>query len=169
MSNMNIDELYPRKWVIPDDLKGKLVEVTITGWEIVTVYNELERSDVRKLAISFKGTDKRLILNKTQTFAIADLLGSRETDDWVGHRIGLAPGVARNKKATIVIRAATPQQPSPLADRSEDDETGIPLDGDDDSEAIDNHIANDGVAAGEDQYIETGHLEDDGEELQIPE
>ena len=62
------------------------------------VYNRQTNGKEQKPAVSFKGAKKRLLLNKTQAFRIAEIVGSPDTDYWRGHSITLRAGVAPNKK-----------------------------------------------------------------------
>lgn len=66
------------------DLQGRDCPVTISQIQF------REFDDGNKIELSFNGTDKKLILNKTNAQTIADLLGD-ETNNWVGQQITLFP------------------------------------------------------------------------------
>jgi len=62
---------------------GKHITVTIDRVEMEKV------GDDQKPVMYFVGKQKGLALNKTNTNAITDILGTDESDDWTGHRISL--------------------------------------------------------------------------------
>ncbi len=106
---MNLKQIFPSPWIDPDDLAGRRVEVVIAGAEIVEVHNRRTNEKEERLALRFERATKRMLLNKTQAFAIADITGSVETDTWAGHHIALRAGRAPNGKPTIVVeRPAVP-------------------------------------------------------------
>ena len=67
------------------DLGGRRINVTIESVELGEINGE------KKLLMSFVGKDKKVAVNKTNSDTITDILGTDETDDWVGHRISLFP------------------------------------------------------------------------------
>ncbi len=81
---MNIDSAFPSKYLKAGDLGGKTVRLRITGMSIEAVGKEKENRPV----LSFNGTDKTLVLNKTNANTITTLYG-RETDNWIGKDIDL--------------------------------------------------------------------------------
>lgn len=109
---MNIKNLFPSKWVSTDDLGNKRVEVTISSCSIETVRDFRTGEDVKKLAIAFTGATKRLLPNKTQCFAIADIAGSYETDHWIGIKVSMRAGRSHNGKNTIIIERPAVQAPA---------------------------------------------------------
>ena len=118
---MNIKKLFPSKWLSPDDLAGRRVEVQISGCAMEEVRNPQTNQTEQKLVIAFAKATKRLIVNKTQAFDIAEITGGYETDEWIGHRVALCVGRARNGKDTIVIEAASVQAPTPHLDADGED------------------------------------------------
>lgn len=100
---MNINQLFPRKWLYPEDLGGRAVTVTIQAATLEEVRNPATNKTEKKLIISFHKATKRLIANKTQAFAIASAAGSPDTDDWPGKQITLSAAIAPNGKATIHV------------------------------------------------------------------
>ena len=83
---MLIDTLYPNKWLKAADLCNKAAVVTIDNVTVMEVGTEREKRPVCK----FVGKEKQLILNKTNTRAIADLYGA-ETDAWHNKKIVIYP------------------------------------------------------------------------------
>lgn len=120
---MNINDLFPRKWLAPTDLAGRTVTVTIQAVTLETVRNPRTQEQERKLCVAFKGAQKRMLCNKTQALAIADAVGAPDTDAWPARRITLSAGVAPNRQPTIVVTpapaaapaAALPAVPTPAA------------------------------------------------------
>lgn len=110
---MNINEAYPTKYLGAADLQGRQVKVTIEDVTRETVGDDI------KPVIYFRGKQKSLVLNKTNAMRIADVLGSGETDHWIGKDIWLhTERVDFQGKRTDAVRvmdrppvtAAAPQQ-----------------------------------------------------------
>jgi hypothetical protein len=122
---MQIDELYPSKFLRAADLNGKPLRVTIVG---------LKREDIggeQKVVLSFTN-EKSLILNKTNARQIAKTLGD-ETRGWASKDIILVPTQVdfRGEMVDAIrVRAATPrpqqqqqqEAPSPDEDPPFDDD-----------------------------------------------
>lgn len=108
---MNVKQIFPSPWLSTDDLGQRRVEVVIAGAEMVEVHNRRTNEKERRLAIRFERASKRMLLNKTQAFRIAELTGQVDTDNWPGHRIALRVGRAPNGKPTILVDA--PSVPAP--------------------------------------------------------
>ena len=115
---MNIQSMFPSKYLKASELPaGKQVKLTIKN---VTVEKFQDGSS--KLAISFQGVDKLLIANKTNTLAIAKVLGD-EADRWVGGKVTLIvmPVTFQNKTVdsirviAVEAAAAGPVAPAPVA------------------------------------------------------
>ena len=83
---MKISDMFSGSFLKAADLKGKMCKVVIES-----VDQELLRGDhgeEEKIVVTFKGRDKRLILNKTNATIIASIHGD-DTDDWSGKEIKL--------------------------------------------------------------------------------
>jgi hypothetical protein len=83
-AQMNIDHLFPSKFLRCVDLNGKPRRVTISA---------IKRDDVggeQKVVISFADESKMLICNKTNARSISKALGN-ETKNWIGRDIVLVP------------------------------------------------------------------------------
>jgi len=72
---MKISEEFPSKYLKAADLGGKEVRVTMANVE------KEKLGDDWKLALYFKGKEKAVILNKTNSNTISDAYGD-DTDDW---------------------------------------------------------------------------------------
>jgi hypothetical protein len=81
---ISIDDVYQGKTIRAADLKNKQVKLTITDVNVET-YDE-----GKKLVLSFKGTEKTMVLNKTNAERIAEWHG-RNPDDWTGKQITIYP------------------------------------------------------------------------------
>ncbi len=103
---MNVNDAFPSKHLKASDLKGAVVPVTISHVDI----EEIGQKKDRKPVVYFAGKDKGLVLNKTNSKRISDLLGSPETDDWAGQRIALYPSETEFQGDTVEcirVKAAT--------------------------------------------------------------
>jgi hypothetical protein len=107
---MTVDDFFPSNFLRPDDLKGKPpVTLTIDG-----VDRQEFRDGTRKPTLSFKGTNKKLILNKTICDVIADAFG-RDMQKWPGHPITVfATRVEFSGKMVDAIRVRVDQAPLPF-------------------------------------------------------
>jgi hypothetical protein len=100
---MNIQQIFPRKWLYPEDLGGRAVTVTIDTATVEDLRNPRTNKMEAKLIVSFAKATKRLVCNKTQAYAIAAAVGSQDTDRWHGCKVTLSAATAPNGKATILI------------------------------------------------------------------
>lgn len=85
---MKLSEAFPSKFLKASDLQGRDVSVTISKVEI----EEFDRrggGKENKLVLSFAGKAKSLVCNKTNAGAIAKVLGTDDTDYWIGRNITL--------------------------------------------------------------------------------
>ena len=82
---MKLDEIFHGDSLKAADLKGKDVTLTISGWAM----KDLDDGD--KPEIRFAETDRTLILNKTNAWAIAEEIGKDDLNDWIGVKIVLYP------------------------------------------------------------------------------
>ena len=113
MNPETVSELFPSKWLKADDL-SQPVSIAIESVQFEDVYDKEERKYVPKLTIAFHKAQKRMIPNKTQCEAIWQITGTERFADWVGHIVQLAPGMALNRKPTIMVsKAASQAKPEP--------------------------------------------------------
>lgn len=147
---MNVQELYPAKWLTPADLKGRSHALDVSGVTLEQVWDTRKKQTVYKLAVAFVRAQKRLLCNKTQSFALAAVCGSPETANWIGHRVVLSPSVAPNGKETIAVTAPT-AQPGPAPAQPADAVATADTDEDEDASEDD---------AGEDDPVTAGDSPD---------
>jgi len=63
--------------------------VTIAGAEVVA-FKDQESGETREsLALSFEELEQRVVTSKTSLQQLVALLGSNETDEWIGKRVTL--------------------------------------------------------------------------------
>lgn len=127
---MKVSEAFPSSFLKAEDLNGKSVTLAIAGADMETL-GQGAKKDTR-LVLSFRGTDKKLVVNKTNANTIAKLYGD-DTDGWIGQRITIMPrevefqgnmvwairvslqkpGVAPAKSAAPVAAVAEEEAPFP--------------------------------------------------------
>ncbi len=84
---MDINNVFPSKYLKAADLKGHRVTVKISGIEMANVGDDSGDKPV----VYFEGKNRGLVLNKTNSNMICEITGSSETDDWVHTSIALFP------------------------------------------------------------------------------
>lgn len=116
---MRTSDAFPSNYLRATDLKGKQPVVTIDKVVLETIGKD------SKLVVYFKGTDKGLVLNKTNANGISDLLGTDETDDWAGKKIKLVTAMVEYQgrrvpavrveeaSGTVSRKPAPPPEPEP--------------------------------------------------------
>ena len=72
---MKISEEFPSKYLKAADLGGREVKVIMQNVEREKLGEDM------KLILYFKGKDRGLVLNKTNSYTVADAYGE-DTDDW---------------------------------------------------------------------------------------
>lgn len=72
---MNMNDIYPSKYLKADDLMGREVRVIMATVEMEKI------GDDNKPVLYFKGKDKGVVLNKTNASTIAAAYGN-ESEDW---------------------------------------------------------------------------------------
>lgn len=106
-----VKDLRNSKYVAKDDVGLDGVLVTITGCKKENVALDTEAPDI-KWTVLFDGVDiegkpiKPLVCNLTNGVAIEAIVGSGNSDDWVGHQIVLYndPAIQYRGKVTGGIR-----------------------------------------------------------------
>jgi len=81
---------FPTKYLKAEDLEGKSFNLTIDHVMREEMFAHGGGTE-NKLVVYFKEAKKGLVLNKTNAFSIAEILGNPETDDWGGGMIQLYP------------------------------------------------------------------------------
>lgn len=81
---MNVNDLFPSKYLKAHDLGGKAFTLTIRAATLEDVGHGAEKE--RKLAIAFDKATKMMLLNRTNAMIIASMYGP-ETDGWKGKAV----------------------------------------------------------------------------------
>jgi hypothetical protein len=92
---MNIQDVFPSRYVRAADLNGKRVTVTIKHVAV----ERMGKDNEAKPVVYFRNATKGLVLNRTNAMAIAALYGP-ETDAWAGKAVTLYPTQVRAFGAT---------------------------------------------------------------------
>lgn len=86
----HVDLLFPSKYLKAADLRGQPVKVVI---EHITPRDELQMKGgkkEKKPVVTLKGKEKKWVLNKTNSQAIAKVYGSRPSA-WIGQTVVIFP------------------------------------------------------------------------------
>ena len=103
---MNINQVYPRKYAVGQDIDGKTPTLAIRA---VTL-EQMGEGGEKKPVIWFTGAKKGVVLNKTMARAIANLYGP-ETDGWTGKYVTLYTDLVKafgENHCAIRIKAPRP-------------------------------------------------------------
>ena len=104
---MNVRNVFPSKWLSADDLGQRRVEVVIAGCTMEEVHNRVTNQKEKKLAVAFEKATKRLLVNKTQAFAMAEIAGVLKTQ---GFKPELSPeGITKFTRGTARIDLLAPE------------------------------------------------------------
>jgi hypothetical protein len=115
---MNINDLYPSKYIKADDIQGQQVQVTIQSVNIEEIADKEHKPVMR-----FIGKEKGMVLNKTNGMACAAIWGDESTA-WQGQRATLlaAPVMFQGKQVMglqllpkLAERAPAAPQANPLS------------------------------------------------------
>ena len=129
-----ISKMYPKTYATADDITEP-VTVTIKAIVQDEVYLPWEKKHVRKWALVFAETKRKIIMGRKLAFEIGEVLESDDTDDWTGRQITLYSepiSVAGKMRRTIRARApeatnGTYTEPDePEADEATEDLADIP-------------------------------------------
>jgi hypothetical protein len=99
----SLKDLWPDKWLRAEHLQGKRPTVAIEAVTVEPLYNPRSKKSEPRLIVAFYGKSLRLVANKTQAHALADICRSEDYTTWVGHRVVLSTGRAPNGADTILI------------------------------------------------------------------
>jgi hypothetical protein len=83
---MNINNVFPSKFIKNADLQGRKLKLTIADVRI----EEVGQNGDTKPVLFFLDKDKGMVLNKTKA-AILSAAFSPETDGWVGKEVSIFP------------------------------------------------------------------------------
>jgi hypothetical protein len=82
---VNIDSAFPSNYLKASDLGDASPVVAIDRVEVEAI----GRNKDMKPVLYFQGKEKGVVLNKTNANKIAQLLGTKDTDEWHGQRVRL--------------------------------------------------------------------------------
>lgn len=82
---------FDYRFISAEELDGKEVIMTIAGIDRDEVYSQSNRAKEKKATLSFKETDKKIVLNKTNAKKITEVLGTPHVEKWIGQKITLYP------------------------------------------------------------------------------
>lgn len=127
---MDVNELFPSKYLSGKDLKGRTVTARISRISSVSMPDRESGGRTKKHVLYFAGKDKGVVLKRTTAMQIAEALGTPETDNWVGKYVELFPvtiDAFGAQHCVVNFRRATkaPATPAPQVNT----ETGEVLDG----------------------------------------
>lgn len=121
---MRISEEFPSKYLKADDLRGREARVTIARVEREKLGDEF------KPVVYFNGKEKGVVLNKTNSYAIAAAYGD-ETTDWFGNDVILFSVMTEYGGKTapaIRVRIPTARDNKPAQQHREDPISSGPMD-----------------------------------------
>lgn len=139
---MRQGDAFPSKYLASADLilngQPKRIAVTFESVEIQQIRSQDGTMESKPVA-HFRGKDKSMVLNKTNWARTADLLGSDDSDDWIGKavvisvektdmggkRVNALRVIGKPKPGTV---PAPPPPPEPLEDEIEPDGTDFAAD-----------------------------------------
>lgn len=104
---MNINEVFPSKYLKASDLRGHVVKVKIARVDV----EKVGQTDTKPV-LYFQGKDKGLVLNKSKAGILAAAF-SPETDGWIGKDIELRPD--KVKFGDQIVDSISVQLPAPVA------------------------------------------------------
>jgi hypothetical protein len=109
---MDFDKLYPARFLRAGEFGGR--DVTLTIASVFLEELEGETGKKQKAILSFQGTGKQLVLNKTNGLCVRAMFG-RETDAWVGKRVTFYPAEIAFGDSDLAIRVrGSPDLKEPL-------------------------------------------------------
>ncbi len=94
------DQLYPGRFIKAGELLGKKVTLTITDVNIEKLMGENNVAKI-KATLSFKETEKQMVMCKTNGLCIKEMFG-KTLSDWVGKRITIFEDTWNGEPATRI-------------------------------------------------------------------
>lgn len=115
---MNLDDVYGSgEWLKAADLGGRQVVVKIEKISTTTFEDKRNKTTKQQVVLHFEGKEKKLGLNWTNAKKVADITGSRNTEDWVGYSIMLYPteveAFGETTEAIRIRAVPNAQRPAP--------------------------------------------------------
>jgi hypothetical protein len=102
----DVNSIYGGGFLKAADLQGREVTVTIDRVELV------ELDDGKKLCLHFKGKDKGLLLNKTNSVNVASMYGP-QTDGWLGKPVTIGTSWVDFQGKSVEALRIRPRAPQP--------------------------------------------------------
>lgn len=90
-ADLRVSTMYPTEYLSAADLRGKAVTLKILNVKIDAVQMQGGKKE-RKPVIYLEKTNKKILVNKTNTRALAVLFSS-DGNDWIGKRIAISPDI----------------------------------------------------------------------------
>ncbi len=94
------DQLYPGRFIKAGELLGKKVTLTITDVNIEKLMGENNVAKI-KATLSFKETEKQMVMCKTNGLCIKEMFG-KTLSDWLGKRITIFEDTWNGEPATRI-------------------------------------------------------------------
>jgi len=88
---MKLDEMFPSRYVRGNDLQGRAVTVTIARVQTESMRPNPKSPELQKFVLYTVEGKKGVVLSKTLASQISQVLGSDESDDWLGKKVRLYP------------------------------------------------------------------------------
>jgi hypothetical protein len=107
---MKLDEMFPSRYVKGQDLNGRAVTVTIERIQTERMRPNPQSPELEKFVLYTIEGKKGIVLSKTTATQIARILGSDESDEWIGKKVTLFPEpmtVAGVQRVAIRARKST--------------------------------------------------------------
>lgn len=98
---LDFDQLFPNRFMKAGEFKGKDVTLKISAVKVEVL--EGDKGKETKGILSFEGTQKQLVLNKTNGLCIKAMFG-RDTDAWIGKRVTFYPAQIDFGDVDLAIR-----------------------------------------------------------------
>jgi hypothetical protein len=120
---MNVQDIFPSKYVKASDLNGRTVTLTITKAVLEKLGHGAEQET--KLVLYFAKATKGFVTNRTNAMIVAAMYGN-ETNDWIGKRITIYPTRVKafgTVQDAIRVREEIPAQPKPVAQAAQVEES----------------------------------------------
>src|SRR3989304_5003328 len=115
--NMRQNEAFPSKFLSSADLiingQVKKIAVTLEAIQREQITSNDGGTESKPVA-RFVGKDKRWVINKTNWARLQELLGSDDSDDWIGKCIGLG-GAKVTMRGRLVNGLCVSGKPKPGA------------------------------------------------------
>ena len=88
---MKLDEMFPSRYVKGQDLQGQAKHVTIARIQPEKMRPNPQSPELEKFVLYTAEGKKGIVLSKTLASQIAEILGSDESDDWIGKKVTFFP------------------------------------------------------------------------------